>query len=477
MKKNRKKLIILLSLLIFLSLFTLTILDYYNYSDIIKDDILNITKLASTNIYSEIQIELIKPIFVSLTMANDKFLTEWILEQKEQDKKIIQQYLLKIKDKYNYDSTFFVSNVTDNYYHHNNILKKVSKADPHDVWYYNLLDNGDAYALDVDTDQAANGDLTFFVNCLVHDDDKNILGITGVGVKMQRIRKILQEYNEKLNVQVCLISPDGTVQIHADENIIEKQNIFDNAIIAELEDEIIAEKSKLMVFDLGDKYDSNYFISYYIEELDWYLIVQKDTLILKDALKKQVVREMIIFAIAFLFVTFMILSIVKRYQRKNVKLATTDILTDLKNRAAFDDYLNETISTIKKTDKAITLVIIDVDDFKKINDTYGHISGDTVLKAVAKFLESLIRNDDMLARWGGDEFAVILNCDLKASKKILQRIKDSEKQNEILEKYNICFSIGMSEFKNGDTAESLLIRADKALYKAKANGKNQICDI
>lgn len=91
MKKNRKKLVILLSLLIFLSLFTITILDYHNYSDIIKDDILNITKLASTNIYSEIQIELIKPIFVSLTMANDEFLTDWIVEQKEQDKKIIQQ--------------------------------------------------------------------------------------------------------------------------------------------------------------------------------------------------------------------------------------------------------------------------------------------------------------------------------------------------------------------------------------------------
>lgn len=121
---------------------------------------------------------------------------------------------------------------------------------------------------------------------MVRDHD-NILGVTGVGVKMKHIRKILEEYNEKLNVQVCLISRDGIVQIHADENIIEKQNIFDNPIIAELEEEIIAEKSKLKVFELGDKYDSNYFISYYIEELDWYLIVQKDTLILKDALKKR----------------------------------------------------------------------------------------------------------------------------------------------------------------------------------------------
>lgn len=173
----------------------------------------------------------------------------------------------------------------------------------------------------------------------------------------------------------------------------------------------------------------------------------------------------------------MILNIVNKHQKKNVKLATTDILTDIKNRAAFDDYLNHTITTFKKTGRAITLVAIDVDNFKDINDTYGHLFGDSVLKNVADLLKSLIQSDDILARWGGDEFAIILNCDLVSSKKILHRIDESKKQNEVIERYNITLSIGMSEYKDGDTADSLLSRADKALYKAKENGKNQICSI
>jgi len=106
MKDSKIKLIIIISLIVFISFLTLGIIDFNNYSKIIAEDNLNIIRLTSTNINSEINIELLKPIFVSLTMANDQFLKDWVLKKKEQDPEIIKEYLSGIRDKYNYDSVF-----------------------------------------------------------------------------------------------------------------------------------------------------------------------------------------------------------------------------------------------------------------------------------------------------------------------------------------------------------------------------------
>lgn len=476
MNKNQKKLILLLSILIFLSFFILAILDYTNYRDIIEDDILNITKLISTNIYSEIQIEIVKPIYVSLTMANNSFVKDWIADN-EQNPEVIQQYLKGIKDKYNYNSSFLISNITNNYYHHTQILKKISPNDSHDIWYYDFLEKNVKYDLDVDTDEASANELTLFVNCTITDDANNVIGVTGVGMKMARIRNILEQYNQNLEVEVSLIDPNGDIQIHADENIIEKVNIFERESITPFKDQILSEKNELKIFKLGGKYDSNYLITYYIEELDWYLIVQKDTLILKNILKSQMLKELIIFLIAFIIVSFSVIKIIKHYQIKTIKLANTDLLTAVNNRNAFDEQLIKAINYCKKTNNVITLAIIDIDDFKIINDTYGHIYGDDVLKTVAYYLKNFIRSDDIIARWGGDEFAIIFNCNMEIVDKIIQRIKESNINDAFNEMNNISISIGMTQYKNKDTVDSILKRADKALYKAKENGKDQICKI
>lgn len=473
LKTNKNKLILLLCLIVFISLFVLTILDYNKYRDIIKEDILNITRLISTNIYAEIRIELIKPIFVSLTMANDQFLRDWVVHDNESDPDIIQQYLSSMRNKYGYDSVFFVSDITKNYYHQDKILKQISVGDAHDIWYYDLIGKDVEYDLDVDTDQAAQDELTFFVNCLIHDNDK-LLGVTGVGVKMAHISQILHDYNQRLDVDVQLVSPDGTVQIDADENVIRKENVFDEPIVSALMPEILAEKQQLKIFELGSGYQQEFLISYYIEELDWYLIVRKDTNILRQSLKDQIVRESIIFIVAFLIIAFMYIKIVSYYQNKNIKLASTDMLTDLNNRMAFDQYLTQSITDAAQSNNQLTLIMLDIDNFKSVNDTYGHIEGDHVLKAIAQYLRKFIRQEDVLARWGGDEYAMIFKCAHEDANRIIDRIKASESQSELIAKYNISLSIGSTQYQHGDSAQDILKRADQALYMAKSQGKDRI---
>jgi diguanylate cyclase (GGDEF)-like protein len=474
MEKNKNRLISFLIILIFVGLLSLSILSYKDSSGIIKSDISNITKLVSANVYSEIQNEFTKPIFVSLTMANDSFLKDWVLNQNEKDIDRMTQYLRGIKEKYGYDSTFFVSNITNNYYYFDGVLKQVSPEDEHDVWFYNFLDKEIEYDLDVDSDQAAEGDLTLFVNCLTTDGE-NVLGVTGVGLRMSKIREIIHQYQNDFDAQVYLINNEGLITIHSDESLIFKTNAFDEPALGALKNEILVNKDTLELFEPSISTQNEYIASYYINELNWYLIVRKDTDILQNLLITHRIKTVIMYLTAFFLIALLIVYIASHYHKMNLKLVKTDYLTDISNRQAFDDALKNSINHAKAFDKHLTLVVIDIDEFKKINDTLGHLKGDEVLKDVASHLNSFIRSNDLLARWGGDEFTIIFSCDADTTINVLKRISDKKNDNSLLRKYDITLSMGVSQYIIGDTAKSLIARADEALYSAKIQGKDRIC--
>ncbi len=476
MNKNKNRLIFLLIVLIFISFSFLAALGYKDYSNVIREDISNITKLVSTNIYSELQIELLKPIFVSLTMANDNFVKNWVIRDHESDIYPITYYLQGIKDKYGYDSTFFVSNITNNYYHYDGILKQISPDDNHDQWFYDFLALDKEYALDIDTDQAAGDDLTLFVNCRLKDGD-NILGVTGAGVKMSKIQDTIKAYQKEYDVEIFLMTPDGTIQIHADENVIEKKNAFEDEALRNIRYNILNSKDELKIFEPTAEGNSHYIVSYYVEELDWYLIVHKNSEILNKLLFTQKVKQIIIFVIMFLSAALIIIYATAHYHKKNTKLAKTDHLTEIDNRSAFDESLNISIARANNFDQDFTLAVIDIDNFKVINDIHGHVHGDLILKHVAEHLKSFIRSNDIIARWGGDEFTIIFNCDNESAKKILQRVIKLRTRDNMLTQYSVTFSIGISQYRKKENAKALLDRADKALYMAKKEGKNRICSI
>ena len=136
--------------------------------------------MTSTNIYSEIQNEIVKPLVVSLTMANDSFIFDWTKNELDEQNQI-NKYLSDIKNKYNYDTAFFVSTDSNKYYTENGILKTVNKEEKLDAWYYSFIASSDLYELNVDMDEDENFDLTVFVNCKVLNEEDELLGVIGVG--------------------------------------------------------------------------------------------------------------------------------------------------------------------------------------------------------------------------------------------------------------------------------------------------------
>ncbi len=161
--------------------------------------------------------------------------------------------------------------------------------------------------------------------------------------------------------------------------------------------------------------------------------------------------------------------------------ANTDALTSAFNRMAFDEKIQWCVERNAVMREPLSLLLCDLDDFKKINDTYGHLTGDRVLKGFVLECKGFFRSDDFIARYGGEEFAVLLPG--MPLKKAIKRAKElcsalAAKQYLIDPsrpelKLRFTVSIGVSELRREDTVASFIERADKALYRAKNSGKNQ----
>ena len=177
---------------------------------------------------------------------------------------------------------------------------------------------------------------------------------------------------------------------------------------------------------------------------------------------------------AVVIILLLIRLIVVDIGRKLEKRANFDPLTGILNRGAFlevFDYLTAT-----PINYPLGLILFDLDDFKRINDTYGHRAGDMVLQAVAKTVKRNIRRTDLFARWGGEEFVILLpKTDLKGAQKVAEKLRKALEELKI-EPFGIrvTASFGVTEIAPGELLEEALERADRALYRAKSRGKNRV---
>lgn len=156
------------------------------------------------------------------------------------------------------------------------------------------------------------------------------------------------------------------------------------------------------------------------------------------------------------------------------ELARTDPLTGLRNRRAFDDSLELELAVVERTQSPLSLLVLDVDHFKQINDHFGHEAGDKVLRAIAQVLSGCVRIIDIVARVGGEEFAVVLpHTDEAGALEVAQRMRAAVAQAHWLGQPTT-ISIGTASLQDTENARSLFARADAALYAAKKSGRNRV---
>jgi diguanylate cyclase (GGDEF)-like protein/PAS domain S-box-containing protein len=163
----------------------------------------------------------------------------------------------------------------------------------------------------------------------------------------------------------------------------------------------------------------------------------------------------------------------KRMEKKLKRLATTDKLTGSYNRRKFKEIIGIEIERVKRYNQPLSIIMFDIDHFKKVNDKYGHVAGDHVLKTIADIVRKNMRKTDYLFRWGGEEFLILSSeTQLDKAHALAERIRKAIESYKFKKVGKVTVSFGVTEFKERDTEDSFVKRTDDAMYKAKKKGRN-----
>lgn len=166
-----------------------------------------------------------------------------------------------------------------------------------------------------------------------------------------------------------------------------------------------------------------------------------------------------------------------RHNEKIIRhLVLTDPLTEVANRRCLNERLDQEINRLRRYRRPLSLILCDIDFFKKVNDTYGHDIGDLVLKVFATTVKSALRREDLLGRYGGEEFVVILpETVIKQAGEVAERIRTRIESLALAQVPNgVTASFGVAEAQEGDNQDDLIRRADQTLYTSKHTGRNRV---
>lgn len=626
MKKNVLMRTNLLVCIIILVGFVITaFISYHSNRGAFEKDVEKVSTLTAEGITHQIDTIFTKPVNISLTMANDSLLKEFLAEEEEhlEDEAFIQtmrNYLDTYRAKYDYDSVFLVSARTNRYYHFNGLDRILNPDNDENVWYYNFMDSDEEYSLNIDNDEAADNEVTVFINCKIEDTDQGLMGVVGVGFRVDSLQELLRSYGEKFDVKAYLVNPYGIIEIADDKTGYRAENLFAECDFAQLKDQILSNREDAQDFWYTAPGGGGYLVTQYIESLNWFLVIDHDTSTLNQQLKYQFASSVFVVLLVIGFVLFTITNIIRKYNKQIIQLTVDkenehktifqtaaeqfyeniyeidvthnrpaseateqyfeslgapkgtpfdkalqmvaqkqikeefrqsyldayspdkilkayeegienmrhdfmltndghnyywirinahiffweednsvrmliyrqnideekrrelfmleemqkDSLTDLFNKAATQQHVRSILQ--KEPEALFAFIILDIDNFKSVNDRFGHAAGDKVLVEFAQTLREQFRDGDVMGRIGGDEFVVFMKIPNKEIlEKKLRGLTDSLHRNITIDagECEISASIGAAVAPEaGNDFETLYKKADKALYATKKRGKN-----
>lgn len=474
---NRRRLFLLLTALLTAGFLAISLVSYFTSRRVIHESIVTSQlPLTSDNIYSEVQKDLIRPVLISALMASDTFVRDWVLRG-EKDGSEMERYLKEIMVRHGAFTSFFVSDRSLAYYHAKGFLKTVRPDEPRDRWYFRVREMKEPYEINLDPDLANKDALTIFINYRVTDYDGHFIGATGIGLTAAAVQMRIDEYQQRYHRRIYFVDKAGKI-------VALGRNEREGGQELRLRNGMETVAAQMLAADAGNyeyQRDGHAILANarFIPELKWHLIVEQDEdNALQDIRRSLYLNILIVLLIAggSIWLTGITIS---RYQRRLEQMAVTDKLTGLANRQAFGPMFDHALREIRRNPEPLSLILIDIDHFKQVNDEHGHLVGDRVLEIIARRIADGLRDSDLIFRWGGEEFLVVLrDCAGRDALRIADKLREAVAVTPIEAgpaRLSASISLGVAERRDGEDTDHLIGRADQALYAAKKEGRNRAC--
>jgi diguanylate cyclase (GGDEF)-like protein len=429
-------------------------------------------------LFSLINSEIIRPLTVSQYIANDPFLLDYI-EQETIDKEVILNYLTSVSNQINTLSFIAIEKhllLIDS----NNKTTSLSGKDAE--WYYRLK------AIDktefTDFGNAENPHLFFDVK--MFNKQQDFLGFIGLGIDLDHFANKFAKFKRDYGFELYFVDSNNDVTLSS-EQIMQTMSHHRKDVVTNINKMPWYQqyRSKYQANNHVDKNQDSFkplsgelIISQIpLKELNWRVFIIAPPITDQSAYWQLFIQNLVIFLLVSLVLYYLFTLCISQFRSDLVKDSETDYLTQLPNRS----FIHWKYSQLNEKYDHVSVVIADIDNFKILNDTYGHLFGDDVLKIIATKLSENLRNIDLAGRWGGEEFILILpDTTAQQAQEIINRIRKNIANipftsSSTSKKFNVTVSFGISDSSlKGITLEKILAKADRALYSAKTNGRNQV---
>lgn len=466
------RIVFIITTLLFTLSTSLTVVNYFVSMESTQSQLKNSSlPLTVDNIYTEIQKQIIEPNLISSMMASDTFMKDWLADE-ESDMDKIAKYLDTIQNKYKMSTTFLVSEKTRNYYTAKGLVEQVKEGNPNNAWYFSFKNKPEVNEINIDHNEFMGTSLFMFINHKIYDDDFHLIGMTGVGLKTSYIDDMLRRFRQTYKFNVYFVDEAG--QLIISEQRDNAPGYLDD--LPDLDQLKLDRSSK--IYEYTKDHHMYLLNRKYIPELDLYLMVEARIDDFTAKVEKTFYMNIVITLFLTLIITMIVLVYVRKMHARLNNLANIDALTGLPNRRTFNDKLERLLLLSKRSESSLSIVFLDVDNFKSINDSKGHDIGDKILKNLSSLLNTTVRSSDFVARWGGEEFIIMLagttidNAVLIAEK--LRVIIESNSALQALVDFPVTASFGVTSIEENDTVDVIFKRVDRALYQAKSDGKNRV---
>lgn len=433
---------------------------------IMKDAFSSSAKNSAFSISNSVYIAMNETVFDGIEIATfsskDPFIQTTFFQDESTYQNQLQNYLQNISDIYNFQPVYLCSFMTNTCYGSDGFIQSFATQNSEDAWFFEKKATAsesspyDSLLIENNTSMA-----DFYITYGVFDSNGTPLGLFMLNLDYDQAMTPIWERADLLKANIHLLHPEG--DYHGPLPNVSNNHEYVNLPISSYD-----QSGDFNFYTEGDVY-----VAYrYIEEMGRFIVITQR---LSDNMLRVFIMTFLIVTLILLVIVLIVLRFFNNSSRKIIHHASIDNLTGVLNRSSYNDKISDALELCNKYNISSTLIFIDIDHFKEINDTQGHDAGDDIIKVVADMLKTTKRKDDHLFRWGGDEFAIIARCSLEDALGLSRRILNNAHDIKISDTSHVTLSIGVSELISTDNKKDCFNRADQALYHAKEQGRDQIC--
>jgi len=349
----------------------------------------DISNLSSESIYYRLESLFARPISVSTTMANDSLLGDFLADETErlsdpQYIETLRRYLDGYREIYQYDSVFLVSTKSRRYYNFKGVDRILTDDNPENDWYFRFLKSNEECSLEVDNDEAAENEITVFVNCRIKDESGNTRGVVGVGMRIDYLQTLLEKYELEFGVEAYLINEEGIIELTNDQHGYERVNHFEISGYSHLKDEILSARDQRQTgfFWLNGANGQNYIVSRYVPDLSWHLIVEHNTNLLDRQMRRQLMETMLVGAVIVIASLLIITYVIRGYNKKIIEITA---MRAAEKQAAFRKATEQLYESINEVNVTENTMVTKIDEqFLKNLGLPGRVSYEELLKVITE---------------------------------------------------------------------------------------------